>query len=484
MDYARRRGLSEKTIERFQAGFAPNERDHLLKAGTRAGVSPELLVEAGLVSRNDDGRTYDRFRNRLIFPICDPQGRPIAFGGRALGDDPAKYLNSPETPLFSKSRVLFGLDVAKSAILAEKTAIVVEGYMDAVLLSQFGVENVVASMGTALTDAHVKLLRPFADRVYLCFDGDEAGFRAADRAVETALRSRADVRVVLMPDDQDPADCVMAGGSAAFVARLQMAVDALEFKWFRVRNSIADKGPQDKKAAAEQLIAFIGSVSASGGIDPIDQGLLVARLSELLAMPVAVIYDLLARARGARRHADPGVTLSGDEISDYARQVRGLRSGFVASVESLLGLLLDNPGHYGALDDRYATAVAQAESWRRLDAILQELYNEAGGWTRGDVLDRCESAAECELVNRCLAAVHGSETIDELFPAIHARMERELADMQLGELQTRLRDRSNGAGDGEAAFRSLLATAGRQHALLPGQTRWGIGSGGQHPAPA
>lgn len=484
MDYARRRGLSEETIKRFQAGFAPNERDHLLKAGVKAGISPELLIEAGLVSKTDDNRAFDRFRNRLIFPICDPQGRPIAFGGRALGDDPAKYLNSPETPLFSKSRVLFGLDVAKSAISAEKNAIVVEGYMDAVLLSQFGVENVVATMGTALTDAHVKLLRPFVDRVYLCFDGDEAGIRAADRAVETALRSRMDVRVVLMPEDLDPADCVVTGGSVAFTALLQTSVDALEFKWLRVRNSIADKGPQDKKAAVEQLVAFIGSVASSGGIDPIDQGFLVARLSELLSMPVAVIYDLLSRARGSRRQSESFETPGVEDVSDYARQVRGLPNGFVAAVESLLGLLLDSPRFYSALDDRYAAAIGHVDSWRRVDAIFQELYNETGDWTRSEILDRCENAAECELVNRCIAAVRGSAPVEELFPAVHVRMERELADMELGALQSRLRVRGKDAQDGEAAFRSLLETAGRQHALLPGQARWSIGSGGERPAPA
>lgn len=483
MDYARRRGLSEDTIRHFRAGFAPNDWDSLLNSANVAGVNTELLLEAGLVARNDEGRTYDRFRNRLIFPICDPQGRPVAFGGRALGDDPAKYLNSPETPLFSKSRVLFGLDAAKSAISAEKSAIVVEGYMDAVLLFQHGVTNVVATMGTALTDAHAKLLRPLADRVFLCFDGDEAGIKAADRAVETALRSRADVRVIIMPDEMDPADCVVQGGSQAFRAQLQSSVDALEFKWSQVRNSIVDKGPQSKKAAAEQLISFIGSVTASGGIDPIDQGLLVGRLSELLGMPVAVIYDLLGRAIGSHRAVNPAADEFGDELSDYAYEVRGLPVGFVASVESMLGMLLDSPAYYGALDDRYAAAIAQAESWRRLDAIFQELYNESGVWTRADVLQRCEDASSCELANRCLAIVAGVDSIEEHFSSVHARLERELADMQLGELQDRLRSRESVADDSEQTFRAMLETAGRQHALLPGQARWSSG-GPSRPTPA
>ncbi|MBL8879546.1 MAG: DNA primase [Phycisphaerales bacterium] len=484
MDYARRRGLSEDTIRRFRAGYALNDWDSLLNAANAAGVSTDLLLEAGLVTRNEEGRTYDRFRNRLIFPICDPQGRPVAFGGRTLGDDPAKYLNSPETPLFSKSRVLFGLDAAKSAISAEKSAIVVEGYMDAVLLSQYGVQNVVATMGTALTDAHAKLLRPLAERVFLCFDGDEAGIKAADRAVETALRSRLDVRVVMMPDETDPADCVVNGGTQAFTAQLQSSLDALEFKWSQVRNSFADKGPQSKKAAAEQFIAFIGSVSSAGGIDPIDQGLLVGRLSDLLAMPVASIYDLLGRAMNSRRTPEQATDDFSDEISDYAGEVRALPAAFVASVESLLGMLADSSAFYGALDDRYALAVAQAETWRRLDAVYQELYNESGVWTRSDVLQRCEDGASCELVNRCLAIVAGVDSVEEHFSAIHARLEREIADMQLGELQAQLRSRDSVAGDSDQAFRALLETAGRQHALLPGQARWSVGGGPSRPTPA
>ncbi|RMF77549.1 MAG: DNA primase, partial [Planctomycetota bacterium] len=154
LQYARSRGISDETIDRFGVGFARAAWDDLVNTAQRAGVSVAELQLAGLAATSDSGRTYDRFRNRLMLPIRDGQGRCVAFGGRTLGDDPAKYLNSPETALFSKSRILYALDLARPAIQREREAIVVEGYLDAVLLHQAGIDNVVATLGIALTDPH------------------------------------------------------------------------------------------------------------------------------------------------------------------------------------------------------------------------------------------------------------------------------------------------------------------------------------------
>ena len=215
-EYAHTRGMTDATIERFRLGYAANSWDDLLAQSRQAGISQAVLQQAGLITTNEQGKTYDRFRNRLIFPINDALGRCVAFGGRTMGDDSAKYLNSPETALFSKSRVLYGLDAARQAISGAREAVVVEGYTVAVLLSQACVGNVLATLGTSLTDAHVKLLARLSDRVVMCFDSDEAGQRAADRAVETALRHRIDVLVTVMPEGQDPADFITGQGVDAF----------------------------------------------------------------------------------------------------------------------------------------------------------------------------------------------------------------------------------------------------------------------------
>jgi len=173
--YLERRGVDRATAERFGLGFAPDAPAALLRYLTQLGASSDELVQAGLVVRRDDGSLVDRFRNRVMFPIRDRQGRILGFGGRTLGDVQPKYLNSPQTPLFDKSSVLYALDLAEESIRAQRSAIVVEGYLDAITAHQFGYLNTVASLGTALTERQGKLLRRLADRILLALDADAAG---------------------------------------------------------------------------------------------------------------------------------------------------------------------------------------------------------------------------------------------------------------------------------------------------------------------
>ena len=186
LDYLHGRGFDDETIKRFGLGFAPDSWDTLARHGLLRKYPAPLLEEAGLLKRRERGDGfYDTFRARVIFPIRDEQGRPIAFGGRILpGDDnPAKYLNSPETPLFSKGQVLYGLDAAKKRMVETRTAVVFEGYADATMAHQFGITNAVAVLGTALTPEHAKVLRRLADKIVLLFDADAAGGMAARRSV-------------------------------------------------------------------------------------------------------------------------------------------------------------------------------------------------------------------------------------------------------------------------------------------------------------
>jgi DNA primase len=282
-----------------------------------------------------------------MFPIHDGLGRLVAFGGRTLTNDAAKYMNSPETPLFSKSRVLFGFDQARRPIEQARKAIVVEGYMDAVLLHQHGFMNVVATLGTALTDAHAKLLKPLVDELYLCFDGDDAGFRAADRAVELALRGGFDVRVVMMPPGIDPADCVVQSGPAGFQPLLQSAAEALQFKWNRTFTSFSDRGPRGRRMAVEEFIRFVATTSVSGGVTPFEQTMLIGRLADMLAVPAETVHELLRRAKVVAKPAPKApVTPSEEWVSDasaYDEAIAGLPHGLVTVVEELFGLLAMRP---------------------------------------------------------------------------------------------------------------------------------------------
>ena len=182
VSYMQKRGLERKTVIKFGIGYAPDSWSDMLDFLKEKGYSAQEIVLAGLAVKNDKGRIYDKFRNRLMFPIIDVRGNVVAFGGRALSDDPAKYMNSPETPVFHKGRNLFSLNLAKQSGLKEGL-ILVEGYMDVISLYQRGITNVVAGLGTALTEEQAKLITRYASQVYVCYDSDEAGQKAAQKAI-------------------------------------------------------------------------------------------------------------------------------------------------------------------------------------------------------------------------------------------------------------------------------------------------------------
>lgn len=203
--YYKSRGLEDETISRFGLGWAPSGKDSLLQAARAAGYKDEYLLEAGLVTQREDGTLADKFRERAVFPIHSVSGRVIAFSGRALkSDNPAKYLNSPDTPIYTKSNILFGIWFAKSEIAKQDKCIVVEGNVDLVMLHQLGIRNVVAPCGTSFTVQQVRLIHKFTDNITLMFDGDGAGIHAALRAIDMILREGMNVKVVRLPESEDP----------------------------------------------------------------------------------------------------------------------------------------------------------------------------------------------------------------------------------------------------------------------------------------
>jgi DNA primase len=233
-EYLRKRGIGPETAERFGLGYAPDEWRALREAGAKHGLDEAILLELGLIIRREEGKEpYDRFRNRVIFPIESPSGRVLAFGGRVLG--PAgggvpKYLNSPESPVYHKGEILYGLSWAKNAIRREESALVVEGYMDAVSLAAAGIENVVAPLGTSMTDEQARLLARYCTRVLLLFDSDAAGLRATFRAADTLLAAGLHPAVVTMPPGEDPDALVRKEGAKAVRGYLGQAVDVLDRK--------------------------------------------------------------------------------------------------------------------------------------------------------------------------------------------------------------------------------------------------------------
>ncbi|WP_336279748.1 DNA primase [Cronobacter dublinensis] len=224
--YLAKRGLSESVIERFAIGYAPPGWDNALKRFGTNSENRQSLIDAGMLVTNDKGRSYDRFRERVMFPIRDKRGRVIGFGGRVLGDALPKYLNSPETDIFHKGRQLYGLYEVQQSDPNPPRLLVVEGYMDVVALSQYDINYAVASLGTATTAEHIQMLFRVTNNVICCYDGDRAGRSAAWRALETALPYMTDgrqLRFMFLPDGEDPDTLVRQEGKAAFEARMEQA---------------------------------------------------------------------------------------------------------------------------------------------------------------------------------------------------------------------------------------------------------------------
>ena len=259
--YLEGRGITEETIKTFRLGFAPDSWEMLSAHLLQKGATQEQLEKSGLVVKKDEGGSYDRFRGRLMFPVIDAQGRPIAFGGRTLEPEgEPKYLNSPETSAYTKGRHLFGLNLTRDEIRRAGFAILVEGYLDLIVPYQFGVRNVVASLGTALTPEQVKLVARFARKVVVNYDGDRAGVQAAKRAIETILADDIEVKVLVLPDNADPDDFIRKYGVSEYQRRRGEAQPHIQFV---IDQAVRDRNlhsPADKAAAIEETLPFVRAV--------------------------------------------------------------------------------------------------------------------------------------------------------------------------------------------------------------------------------
>jgi len=377
-EYLERRGFTAETIAKFRLGFAPDSWDALTRAAAKRGVDVELLIAAGLVvPRNDGPGCYDRFRNRAMFPIFDTLNRPIAFGGRTLGDDPAKYLNSPETIVFSKSRNLYGLVQAREAMQALRQVIVVEGYTDCIMAHQVGVEHVVATLGTSLTREHVRLLKRYVDEVLLIFDGDRAGQNAADRAIQIFLEEELGVRIVTLPNNLDPCDFLAQGRKDEFLALMKSAPDALEYKWALVRQQFgeADTVRGQRQAVEAMLAAIAAQPIWSQSSDAVKRDLLLARMAGVLGIEEKSLRESLGRmvrqnrsaARyeeevgpGPQKTAEPAAPPRNDDLRSRAERL-------------VLETLLAAPERIAETRERLSPASVQHSVHRRLYEALLSL---------------------------------------------------------------------------------------------------------------
>jgi DNA primase len=341
IDYLKRRGIDGETAARFGLGYAPDAWDTVVKALGRNDEICNDLITAGLAVRSEKGRVYDRFRNRITFPIRDSRGRTIGFGGRVLGDDEPKYLNSPDTPLFDKSRTLYGLFESRQQPGRPSRIVVVEGYADVIALAQFGVGPAIATMGTATTADNVRNLTRLSDRIVFCFDGDRAGRAAAWRALESVLPyagGSVEIAFLLLPDGEDPDSFVRARGAEAFTEALD---SAQSLSSFLVAQAAADVRLDDADGRAR----FVARVRPL--LEKLPQGvyreLVLAQTAEAIGMTPESLETALSKpattgsAQRDRARSQKANKLMRDAIALIAHYPRSASAVAVAGVEALEG---------------------------------------------------------------------------------------------------------------------------------------------------
>lgn len=293
VNYLQLRGLSGEIARDFGIGYAPPGWDNLLKALGAGEENKHLLNEGGLlIERPEDGRCYDRFRNRIMFPIRDVRGRVIGFGGRVLGDDKPKYLNSPETPVFHKGRELYGLFEARQAYRQLPRLLVVEGYMDVVALAQFGIRYGVATLGTACGEDHLALAFKYTQEIVFCFDGDEAGRKAARRALENSLGAMLDgrqVKFLFLPDGEDPDTLIRQVGTEKFTRMIEMAVPLEDFLFDSVADDIDIQSMEGRARLSKRAAPLLHKLPAG-----VFRELMFANLAQRTGLPIDTLMELVA----------------------------------------------------------------------------------------------------------------------------------------------------------------------------------------------
>ena len=387
------RGFTEEISARFGVGLAPDSGPLLRQKAAQAGFALPVLLAADLVRQDERGEVYDTFRNRLMFPIRDATNRVIGFGGRTLGDDRAKYLNTRQNVLFDKGRNLYGIDLAREAMSVTRRAIVVEGYTDCIACRQAGLSETVASLGTALTEAQVELLRRFCDEIVFLFDSDDAGEAAADRAIGIAIPRSIRVKLARIPDGKDPCEYLQKFGPEGFSDVLKRANDALEFKWSATRLRFqADTSDARRKEALLDFLQVVSAATNEGALDAIQRGLLINQVAHLLRMgreDVARLMKPPARTSKSMVPTTKEMLSSSKPIPRTAEQ---------AAWTHVLEVLVNDTALASELPPFADLSRIADERDRRIAAALLTNHEGSGELALADVFARCSEPGDAERI--------------------------------------------------------------------------------------
>ena len=340
-EYFLNRGIKEETIKKFGLGFANDSWNSLMFYLRKKGINDVLLEEAGLISVNKEkGRKYDRFRNRVMFPVFDYQGKVIGFGGRVLDDSKPKYLNSPETLVFQKGTNLYGLNFALKHNMNERYFVIVEGYMDLISLHQYGITNVVASLGTALTINQARLLKRYADKVIISYDADMAGQMATLRGLEILRTAGFDVRVLSIPQGKDPDEYVRSNGRDAFLKLVNSAEPLIDYRIKKAEEGINFKNSQSLILYAKRIMEIISD------LDPVEKDVYIKKASENTGIKEQTLYDILKSKMKDNRENNFRNNKEEDGSKLY------VEPGFLKAERAILKIMLENSEYLQYIEER------------------------------------------------------------------------------------------------------------------------------------
>lgn len=331
-EYIKKRKLTNETLKSFQIGFS-GKFNELYNALKKQGFEEREILESGLVNKNDNGKYIDRYRNRLMFPICDVRGRVIAFGGRVLDDSKPKYINSPENVVYSKGRHLFGLNVAKKSDV--KKILIVEGYMDVISLHQRGVKNVVASLGTAMTQQQGWLLRKSSEQIILSFDSDEAGLSAKMRALDILQNMGCDIRILQMEGAKDPDEYIIKYGSARFQSLIEKALSVVEFKVKILKRNLDLNNTNDKIKFLNEIAKLISKID-----NTIEKEVYIERIAKSYNISKEAIYAEVNKLSYATAKGQKILEKSKPVISHKKVEKNKVSEAIVKKENTILSLLL------------------------------------------------------------------------------------------------------------------------------------------------
>ena len=434
--YLQKREISPEMIKRFTLGYAPPGWDFLSTKVSKSSVSLADAEEAGLLVRKERGGFYDRFRDRILFPIADLTGRIVGFGGRILGEGEPKYLNTPETMIFDKSRLLFGLYQHRDAIRKTRQAVVVEGNFDLLSLAAHGLDNVVAPLGTALTQTQIRLLKGYADEVILLFDGDAAGIKAAMRAVPLFLAEQVAARVALLPAMHDPDSYVRAHGREGLEKYLVAALPLLEFAFEHLKDrhglSMTGKG---------RILEELEPLIEASGSSPLQHSVLISEFSSKLGLDTSqVLQGFQAAARKKKRERPAFQAAAGARGKPPATPAR-----MPIKQAQLLDFLVFYPRYYKRFVEAGIEDILIEETARTILGALQELH-ETGSMTGPEqLMEAMPEGPGRSYVSRLLISSHfldqdDQEVIDKMAEEMLVWLVRFRFKKEIEQLSAEIRD--------------------------------------------